>query len=97
MVQLKDLKQNWWLRDFLRLMEWIIKRYLPCHRMNTIRILLSYAANLDWNLLQFGVKNAFLNGDLQEEVYMEIPPKQSQGKICIRKESLYELKQSPRA
>ena len=34
-------------------------------KMNTICILLSLAANLDWPLQQFDVKNAFLHGDLE--------------------------------
>ena len=41
--------------------------------MNTVRIILSLAAHFDWELQQFDVKNAFLHGDLEEEVYMEIP------------------------
>ena len=41
--------------------------------MNSIRVLLSLAVNLDWPLLQFDIKNAFLNGDLEEEVYMDLP------------------------
>ncbi|RVW36998.1 Retrovirus-related Pol polyprotein from transposon TNT 1-94 [Vitis vinifera] len=43
-------------------------------KLNTIRILLSLAINQDWCLQQLDIKNAFLNGDLEEEVYMEIPP-----------------------
>jgi Reverse transcriptase (RNA-dependent DNA polymerase) len=47
------------------------------------------------------VKNAFLHGDLLEEVYMEIPSEidtnQTVGKVCRLKKSLYGLKQSPRA
>ncbi|KAK2986110.1 hypothetical protein RJ640_024609 [Escallonia rubra] len=39
-----------------------------------VRVLLSIASNLDWPLQQLDVKNAFLNGDLEEEVYMDPPP-----------------------
>jgi hypothetical protein len=49
--------------------------FAPVAKMNTIRVLLSIAANLDWPLYQFNVKNAFLHGDLEEEVYMEILPR----------------------
>ena len=41
--------------------------------MNTIRVILSLAINLDWSLKQFDVKNVFLHGDLLEEVYMDPP------------------------
>jgi len=42
--------------------------------MNTVRIIRSLAAYFGWKLQQFDVKNAFLHGHLEEEVYMEIPP-----------------------
>nr|GEY02551.1 hypothetical protein [Tanacetum cinerariifolium] len=43
-------------------------------KIDTIRVLFSIASNQGWPLHQFDVKNAFLHGDLKEEVYMEAPP-----------------------
>jgi hypothetical protein len=75
--------------------------FAPVAKMNSVRILISIAANRGWKLYQLDVKNAFLHGDLQEEIYMEIPPgfgsKETDGKVCRLKKSLYGLKQSPRA
>jgi len=76
--------------------------FAPVAKINTVRVLLSLAANLDWPLQQFDVKNAFLHGDLTEEIYMDLPPGWSdtdirKPKICRLKKSLYGLKQSPRA
>ena len=47
--------------------------FAPVAKLNTIRIILSLATNLDWSLQQFDVKNAFLHGTLEEEVYMDTP------------------------
>ena len=70
-------------------------------KLKTIRVLLSLAANLDWPLHQLDVKNAFLHGDLEEEIYMDIPPgytATSEAKItCRLQRALYGLKQSPQA
>jgi Reverse transcriptase (RNA-dependent DNA polymerase) len=48
--------------------------FAPVAKMNTIRTLISCAVNLGWDLCQLNVKNAFLHGDLKEEVFMKIPP-----------------------
>ncbi|KAM1346354.1 hypothetical protein ACFX13_036411 [Malus domestica] len=76
--------------------------FAPVAKINTVRVLLSLAANLNWPLQQFDVKNAFLHGDLTEEIYMDLPPgcnapDKYKRKVCRLKKSLYGLKQSPRA
>ena len=48
--------------------------FSPVARLNSIKIIFSFAINLSWPLFQLDVKNAFLYGDLQEEVYMKQPP-----------------------
>ena len=47
--------------------------FAPVTKLNTVRILLSLTANLDWPLHQLNIKNAFLNEKLEEEVFMAIP------------------------
>jgi len=69
-------------------------------KLNNVRILLSLAANQDWPLLHIDVKNAFLHGEISEEIYMDSPPGMTNSigmKVCKLKKVLYGLKQSPRA
>ena len=70
-------------------------------KIASVRLLLSMAAMCSWPLYQLDIKNAFLHGDLAEEVYMEQPPgfvaQGESGLVCRLRRSLYGLKQSPRA
>ena len=62
---------------------------------------LAMAVMRHWPLHQLDIKNAFLHGDLEEEIYMEQPPgfvaQGEYGLVCKLRRSLYGLKQSPRA
>ena len=46
--------------------------FAPVAKMNTVRILLSLVVHYNWQLLEYDVKNVFLHGDLDEEIYMNI-------------------------
>ncbi|KAG7578454.1 Retrotransposon gag domain [Arabidopsis thaliana x Arabidopsis arenosa] len=68
-------------------------------KMTTIREFLKIAAVKRWEVHQMDVHNAFLHGDLEEEVYMRLPlgfVSQDKSKVCRLKKSLYGLRQAPR-
>ena len=75
--------------------------FAPVVKHETVRILLAVAAAKGLNVRQLDVRSAYLNGELEEELYMEQPPgfiKQGQeDKVLRLKKSLYGLKQSARA
>ncbi|KAI5348232.1 hypothetical protein L3X38_001119 [Prunus dulcis] len=70
-------------------------------RLDTIRTLIALAAQKGWQLYQLDVKSAFLNGILEEEVYVDQPEgfvvKGSERKVYKLHKALYGLKQVPRA
>ena len=74
--------------------------FSPVVRFSSIRALLAYAVQNDVLIHQMDVVTAFLNGNLEEEIYMEQPDGYIQpGKenlVCKLQKSLYGLKQSPR-
>ncbi|KAI5350823.1 hypothetical protein L3X38_003714 [Prunus dulcis] len=69
-----------------------LETFAPVAKLNIVPVLLSLAANRDWPLLQFDVKNAFLHGDLNEEIYMDLPPgipvTSKQGVVCRNAKNL---------
>ena len=77
------------------------KTFTPVARLEAIRLLISYAVNHGIILYQMGVKSAFLNGVISEEVFVKQPPGIDDLKhpdhVYKLKKSLYGLKQTPRA
>ncbi|XP_070006743.1 uncharacterized protein [Nicotiana sylvestris] len=76
--------------------------FSPVAKVASVRLFLSMVAVRHWPLYQLDIKNVFLHGDLEDEVYMEQPPGfvaqgESCGLVCRLRRSLYGLKQSPRA
>lgn len=75
--------------------------FAPVARLEMVRLLLALAAHDGWSVHHMDVKSAFLNGDLEEEVYVQQPPgfiddKQGGAVLRLRK-ALYGLRQAPRA
>ena len=72
--------------------------FAPVARLTSARCLIAVATVRRWPLYQMDVKNAFLNGDLHEEVYMQLPPgyPHSGSQVYHLCCALYGLKQAPR-
>ena len=75
--------------------------FAPIAKMNTVRVLLSLVAKHNLDLQQFDIRNAFLHGNFEEEIYIEVPPRFGSDltakKTCKLKKAPYGQKQSPKA
>ncbi|KAA3466823.1 Retrovirus-related Pol polyprotein from transposon TNT 1-94 [Gossypium australe] len=73
--------------------------FSPTAMIATIRTIIAMITTKNWELHQMDMHNAFLHGDLNEEVYMKMPPgfsSESPRKVCRLRKSLYGLRQAPR-
>jgi hypothetical protein len=70
--------------------------FAPVSRLDTIKLLLALAAQNGWHIFQLDVKSAFLNGVLNEEIYVEQPDgfekEITSKKVYLLKKALYGLK-----
>jgi hypothetical protein len=75
--------------------------FAPVARMESVRLLIAFAAHHGWPIHHMDVKTAFLNGELLEEVYVEQPPgfavDGEEHKVLKLDKALYGLRQAPRA
>lgn len=75
--------------------------FAPVARLEAIRIFLAFAANQDFRVYQMDVKSAFLNGEIEQEVYVKQPPgfvdEKHPDYVCRLNKALYGLKQAPHA
>ena len=75
--------------------------FAPIAKYTSIRTVISLAAQMGWEIHQMDVKTAFLNGAIEEEVYIEQPEgfetHDKKSHVCRLKKALYGLKQAPRA
>lgn len=70
--------------------------YSPVAKLVTVKLILAIDAIKKWNMVQLGVNNVFLNGDLHEEVFMDIPPGLNiQGDLMVHIPNLFVNSISP--
>ena len=75
--------------------------FAPIARLEAIRILLAFTCHMNFKIFQMDVKSVFLNGFIEEEVYVEQPPgfedHRFPNHVFKLDKALYGLKQAPKA
>ncbi|GJW76476.1 zinc finger, CCHC-type containing protein [Tanacetum coccineum] len=97
---LADLPPGWSFMSLNKTRIDYFDTYAPVARISTIRLLIAMASIHNLIIHQMDVKTAFLNGKLEEEVYMNQPQgfiiPGNENKVCKLIKSLYGLKQAPK-
>ena len=73
--------------------------FTPIAKMDSVRLVLAIATSKGWQVHHMDVKCEFLNGELQEDIYMQKPEflQEDASLFCRLKKSLYGLRKAPRA
>jgi hypothetical protein len=102
MDRLQGINLDWYVKDMHRLKESTLKRHFPQFpKMEAIHLLLAYACSKNIKVYHMDVKSSFMNGELEEEVYIEQPKgfklSENVDYVCKLKKALYGIKQAHRA
>lgn len=95
MVKLNILRHVWWPKVIVR--RRLYRNLCSYGQDVTVRIILALVVASSWPIYQLDVNNVFLQGYLNEEVYMELSPgfcRQGEKRVCCLLKSLYNLKQA---
>ena len=95
-----EVRRYLWLEDFKREGIDYEEIFSPGERYTSIRTIMALASMMKWDIHQMDVKTTFLNGVIEEEVYIEKPQgfevEDITTHVCKLKKDMYGLKQAPR-
>ena len=91
-----SIRKYLWLEDSLRKRVDYKETFASVARYTSIRMIIALASAMGWRLHQMDVKTTFLNGEIEEEVYVEQPDgfivHGKESHVCRLKKALYGLK-----
>ena len=94
------IRQDLWLEDSQKEGVDYEETFAPVARYTSIRTIIPLASAMGWRLHYMDVNTTFLNGEIEEEVYVEQPygfiVHGKESHVCRLKKALYGLKQAPR-